>query len=149
MAPSYSLGVSTEKKNALWASESLCPSPFLIINPCLALCRGAFALVKFLVVFRLAGILGFTLAANCFQSIMDNPFFENIPLMEPPPGQVSNFNNPPSQGIIAVVVGSICMGLVWPVFVLRIYAKVWVTRAFWWDDCKWSRELHWTWKLIA
>ena len=61
---------------------------------------------------------------------------ENFPLLQPPPGQVSNFVSPPSRGPAVIILCSIFIGLMWPIFLLRIYSKLWVTRTFGWDDGK-------------
>ena len=62
--------------------------------------------------------------------------YENYPLSPPPPGQTSNFENPESRGPAIVVLCCVFMGIMWPIFILRLYSKVWVIRRFGWDDGK-------------
>ena len=64
---------------------------------------------------------------------------ENIPILPPPPEQVSNFVNPVSRGPAIIGVCSTFIALMWPIFLLRIYSKIWVTRNFGWDDGKASQ----------
>ncbi len=54
--------------------------------------------------------------------------------MPPPPGQPPNFENREFRGLVLIILCSVCLALMWPGFLLRIYTKVWVTRSFWWDD---------------
>ena len=60
--------------------------------------------------------------------------YENFPLQPPPPGQISNFENPESRGPAIVILCSVFIGIMWPIFILRLYSKVWVIRRFGWDD---------------
>ena len=69
-------------------------------------------------------------------STADLPAFEDYPLHPPPPGQISNFENPESRGPAIVILCSVFIGIMWPIFVLRLYSKVWVIRRFGWDDGK-------------
>lgn len=62
--------------------------------------------------------------------------YENDPLQPPPPGQISNFENPESRGPATVILCSVFIGIMWPIFILRLYSKVWVIRRFGWDDGK-------------
>ena len=65
-------------------------------------------------------------------------FIENIPFGAPPPGQSSNFENPETRGPAVAVVCSVFIALLWPILLLRLYSKVWVTHSFGWDDGKHS-----------
>ena len=62
--------------------------------------------------------------------------FENYPLQAPPAGQTSNFIDPETRGPAIVILCSVFIGIMWPIFILRLYSKVWVIRKFWWDDGK-------------
>ena len=62
--------------------------------------------------------------------------FENYPLQPPPPGQTSNFIDPESRGPAIIILCSVFIGIMWPIFILRLYSKVWVIRSFGWDDGK-------------
>lgn len=64
---------------------------------------------------------------------------EDTPFLPPPSGQVSNFENPESRDPAIITVCSIFLALIWPMFLLRIYSKAWVTRTFGWDDGKGSQ----------
>lgn len=70
--------------------------------------------------------------------------FNDIPFLSPPPGQVTNFENPESRALAITIICSICLALMWPVFLMRIYAKVWVIRAFGWDDGQSAGPLYWS-----
>ena len=61
---------------------------------------------------------------------------EDLPLQPPPPGQISNFIDPSSRGPAIVAVCYVFIALLWPIFLLRLYSKVFVIRKFWWDDGK-------------
>ena len=60
--------------------------------------------------------------------------YENIPLQPPPPGQTSHFDNPETRGPAIVILCSVFIGIMWPIFILRLYSKVWIIRRFGWDD---------------
>ena len=60
--------------------------------------------------------------------------YENYPLQPPPPGQISNFENPESRGPAIVILCSVFIGIMWPILILRLYSKVWLIRRFGWDD---------------
>ena len=62
--------------------------------------------------------------------------FENYPLQAPPAGQTSNFIDPVTRGPAVIILCSIFIAIMWPIFLLRIYSKVWLIRKFWWDDGK-------------
>ncbi|KAF6239004.1 hypothetical protein HO173_002876 [Letharia columbiana] len=59
---------------------------------------------------------------------------EDYPFLPPPPGQMSNFENPETRAPAIIIICSTCIALMWPIFLLRIYAKVWISHAFGWDD---------------
>lgn len=59
---------------------------------------------------------------------------KDAPLAIPPPGQSSNFNDLGSRGPAVVVVCCIFMSLMWPIFLSRIYSKLFILRSFGWDD---------------
>lgn len=63
----------------------------------------------------------------------------NIPSTPPPPGVTSNFKNPESKGYESIIITTICLSLMTPVFALRLYSKFFVTRSLGWDDCKSER----------
>lgn len=61
-------------------------------------------------------------------------FLEDIPLLPPPLGQVSNFINPETRAPIVYAISSLCLAIMWPIFLLRLYSKVWIAKAFGFDD---------------
>lgn len=62
--------------------------------------------------------------------------YTNIAAGRPPPGVISNFDNPPTQATILYVGVGICLGVTLTFLLLRIYVKLAVTRAWGWDDGK-------------
>ena len=60
----------------------------------------------------------------------------NTPMAAPPPGVIPNFVNPDSRGGETIVTVTICLALMVPFFVMRIYSRAFVTRSLGWDDCK-------------
>ena len=77
-----------------------------------------------------------TLALFFSRSYRAMESFENYPLQPPPPGVTSNFSNPENRGPAIVVLCSVFIALMWPIFLLRLYSKLWVIRSFGWDDGK-------------
>lgn len=59
----------------------------------------------------------------------------NRPAIAPPEGLVSNFKNPTNRGYIITTVGSVLISLMVIFFAVRIYAKAWIQKKLWWDDC--------------
>lgn len=64
--------------------------------------------------------------------------FRDIPFLPPPPGQTSNFINPESRGPLVIILCSICLVLMWPVVIMRLYSKAFDLHKFWWDDGQFS-----------
>ena len=60
----------------------------------------------------------------------------HIPLSSPPSGVTSNFVNPVSQARMVEIVSIICTVVVFISFVMRVYARLWITRTFQKDDGK-------------
>ncbi|KAL8822520.1 MAG: hypothetical protein Q9191_006744, partial [Dirinaria sp. TL-2023a] len=56
------------------------------------------------------------------------------PLMPPPPGQVSNFANPPSSASAVYIAAGICLPLILLFAGLRFYAKFRILKKKTWDD---------------
>lgn len=59
----------------------------------------------------------------------------NMTLQSPPPGTISNFDNPPTERAEGEVTMVICMVLGAIFIALRIYTKVFITKMYGWDDC--------------
>lgn len=62
-----------------------------------------------------------------------------IPAMEPPPGQVSNFIDPPYCGAKFVVVNCVFLPMALIALIVRTWTRVVVVRSVSWDDCKYDR----------
>jgi hypothetical protein len=52
----------------------------------------------------------------------------------PPSGVTSNFEDPVTQAPLIIGMIAVCLALLWPIFVARLYTKLWITRSFGWDD---------------
>ena len=66
---------------------------------------------------------------------------KDFPLGPPPPGQLSNFKDPETRGPAIVAVCYVSLALMWPIFLSRLYTKVFILRQFGWDDGKFSPPL--------
>lgn len=60
---------------------------------------------------------------------------------KPPPGLVSNFDDPPSKAYVVYVVMSVCFGLATLLVAIRLYTRARITKSLWWDD--WISLLAW------
>lgn len=62
----------------------------------------------------------------------------NIDLLplQPPPGIVPNFVNPPDRTFQLYVVAGVCLPLILLFASLRLYAKLWLIQSRTKDDCK-------------
>jgi len=63
------------------------------------------------------------------------------PAATPPPGTISDFENPPSDARIVYTILSICLSFVTISVVLRVYTRARISRPVWWDDCKYSYDV--------
>jgi hypothetical protein len=50
------------------------------------------------------------------------------PALEPPPGVIANFDNPPNENALAWFVTTFCMIISTLCLFVRLYAKLWVLR---------------------
>lgn len=73
---------------------------------------------------------------------------EQLPGMPPPPGQVSNFVDPPSLLTAVVVVLTISSVLMVVAVGLRVYSKWSSARSFTLDDCGCFRSKHQTYDFV-
>lgn len=60
----------------------------------------------------------------------------NVPAMAPPPGVLPNLKDPESRAYESIVTTAVCVSLMMPFFMLRLYSRIFVTRSLGWDDCK-------------
>ena len=58
----------------------------------------------------------------------------HTPAMTPPPGVIPNFDNPQSRGGIVISVSAVCLGIMFPVVLIRLYQRLFVTRAMGLED---------------
>lgn len=61
--------------------------------------------------------------------------FSKIPISQPPPGVVSNFENPPSIAGAVIAIGVIMVVLTMSFVMLRLYSNHHAKRKFCLDDC--------------
>ena len=61
--------------------------------------------------------------------------YENIPAIPPPPGVVSNFENPETLASSIIGVNVTFLSLMLIVVFIRIYARSFIVRSLGWDDC--------------
>ena len=59
----------------------------------------------------------------------------DTPMAKPPEGVIPNFVDPESRGYEPIITVSICLSLMIPFVITRIYANGFVTRHLGWDDC--------------
>lgn len=60
----------------------------------------------------------------------------HIPAGVPPPGVISNFENPQSEAKLIIIISTICLCFMIPIARIRVYSRIWITRSFGWDDGK-------------
>lgn len=61
--------------------------------------------------------------------------YQNIPAIPPPPGVVSNFNNPKTLAPSLIAVNATFLSLMLIAVSIRIYSRGFIVRALGWDDC--------------
>jgi hypothetical protein len=59
----------------------------------------------------------------------------HIPLMPPPPGITSNFNDPPTRGKQTQIAIAVTLSFMIPLLILRIRTRLRYHKAFGLDDC--------------
>ncbi|KAH9862708.1 hypothetical protein J1614_010801 [Plenodomus biglobosus] len=59
-----------------------------------------------------------------------------LPAASPPPGVVSNFDNPPSRANLLLGLTSAFFALAVISYSIRMYTKIRILRKVTWDDCK-------------
>ena len=58
----------------------------------------------------------------------------NTPFTPPPSGVSSNFRDPETRSPLFRSILIICLALIWPVFLLRVYTKLQISKVFGFDD---------------
>jgi hypothetical protein len=59
---------------------------------------------------------------------------DHVPLSPPTPPQVSNFVNPATLAPTIIAISTICLAVMIPFVIIRIYSKARIVKALWWDD---------------
>ena len=70
---------------------------------------------------------------------MDGPasqFLKDIPVLAPPPGVRSNFDNPHSLDVDLIAVNAVFLPLMAVSVGIRLYTRVFIAHAPGWDDCE-------------
>ena len=60
--------------------------------------------------------------------------YAHTPALPPPPGVTPNFVDPESQANLFVSVTAVCIALMLPIVIMRLYSRVCITRSFAIDD---------------
>ena len=64
------------------------------------------------------------------------PMPTQIPALEPPSGEVSNFQDPPSQGWATIVAIAAYLVTATPMVIARMFTRASLHKSLWWDDCQ-------------
>lgn len=75
--------------------------------------------------------------------IMSSIDYENVPIATPAPGVIPNFVNPETRAPAVVAIAVVCLSLMWPISLLRLYTKIWINRSFGWDDGEFLEKTKW------
>ena len=67
----------------------------------------------------------------------------NGPGLQPPPGVIPNFVDPPSQAHWVYVVLPICLAVSTPFVWIRLYSVFFVLKSHGWADCSYNQSLPW------
>lgn len=59
-----------------------------------------------------------------------------MPAAEAPAGITANFDNPENRGPAYIAVATVCMAMASSFVLTRLYTRLFVLKAPWWDDCK-------------
>ena len=60
--------------------------------------------------------------------------FSNLPALPPPPGVVSDFVHPHTRAKETIAISAICLSLMFPIVIMRLYSRLWIARSFRGDD---------------
>lgn len=67
---------------------------------------------------------------------MASPTTSIKPALTPPPGIVSNFDDPPSQSYAIIIAIVFFLVSTTPFVLVRLYTRYYINQKLWWDDCK-------------
>jgi hypothetical protein len=70
------------------------------------------------------------------RTIMSAADLASMPAATPPPGVTANFDNPPSNAYILIIVTTICMVLLYVTMAISLYAKLNIRKKVALDDCE-------------
>lgn len=62
--------------------------------------------------------------------------YANYPAMAPPPGLVSNFDNPKTLSTSLITINAIFLPLMLIAVIIRLYSRGHLLHALGWDDCE-------------
>lgn len=68
--------------------------------------------------------------------------YAHIPAMPPPPGVTSNFVNPKSRANVFIASSAVCLSLMLPIVIMRLFSRIWINRSFAVDDGQLSLPNH-------
>ena len=60
----------------------------------------------------------------------------NPPALIPPPGVIPDFVHPESRAVYTVVISAVCLALMGVFVSIRVYSRIYITRAWTKDDSK-------------
>lgn len=58
----------------------------------------------------------------------------NTPVFPPPPGVVPDFLHPQTRATEIVAISAVCLSLMFPIVIMRLYSRLWIARSFRGDD---------------
>ena len=68
-------------------------------------------------------------------SIPPGTDLSRVPGLQPPPGVVPNFVNPESRAHATIVGNGVATGIMMVFVITRMYTKLFISKAFGWEDC--------------
>ena len=67
---------------------------------------------------------------------------DELPAMIPPPGVTSNFVTPYSEGRDIYITVAVCIGLITPALLIRLFTKAYLIKRINLEDCELKMLLH-------
>ena len=62
--------------------------------------------------------------------------YSNLPALAPPPGVLSNFNDPKTLSTSLIAVNAVSLSLMLIIVGIRFYSRASLSHAVGWDDCE-------------
>ena len=69
-------------------------------------------------------------------------------LVPPPPGEVANFVDPPTEQANNIALHVVMLFFVTVCVAIRVYTRAFITRKVELDDCEWLRSRWWLWTNV-